>query len=106
MALVLAQKIEGNKARVGTVYYLSQYYPSSADMPADENIVAIEVATVAEPDAQQVRQLYKGYEHYIDVVTKEQWFEYFDRMLTPEELKEQRFKDLEIAVAAILGGAL
>lgn len=42
---------------------------------------------------------------YINPVNKETWFEYEDRPLTKDET-EIRIQDLEMAIGAILGGAM
>ena len=34
------------------------------------------------------------------------WVEYHDILPSPEELQEQRIQDLEMAIGAILGGAM
>jgi len=104
MALVLATIINSTKARVGTVYTVPAYYPTPEQMPADVNVIAVEVDTISEPDSQMVMEMHKGYEYYINPITKEQWFEYFDRPLTSEEILQQRLDEHEMAIAAILGG--
>lgn len=45
-------------------------------------------------------------QQWIDLSTKKITVVYVDRDLSPEEEKEQRFIDIEMAIAAILGGGM
>lgn len=60
---------------------------------------------IEEPPLEETRQGYYTQLHY-NPQTGELWYEYIEAPPRPEEIRDQRISDLEVAIAAILGGAV
>lgn len=70
---------------------------------AELESIGILVEEVPEP---QIAENQRVAGHFINPTTKEIWYEYEDIPPTTEEILQQQINDLNMAMAAILGGAM
>lgn len=84
MALILFEKETDTKAKVTLIHYR----PELLDEELKETGVFVEDFSIPNPE----EQVGKASILYINPETKELWYEYVDRLLTPEE-ELQQLKD-------------
>ena len=98
MALVFLDEDQSNRNRVAInrMHFLPEIL---SDL---DKVGGIEVVSV--PESEYITG--KVSQAYINLDTLEIWYEYEYRPLTPEEETRQRIVDLEMAMAALMGGAV
>jgi hypothetical protein len=97
MKLLTGQLISPNKLLVQTSYNLD--HPANAGIDTSNGVVVENEASPPEP------QPGKGYLWCVNPQTGDQWFEEYDRPLTPEEQMQQRIELMQAALDdLILGG--
>jgi len=80
--LLRGSVISDEKLFVEIIYNLE--VPENAGLDTSIGVVVEQEASFPDP------QIGKGYYWYVNPKTKEQWFEAYDRPLTPEELAQQQ----------------
>lgn len=108
MKLIYTSPITETKHRVMGVHYFPYGDEGLGIEPLSEMEIAnnILVEDVAEP----LKEPTKNPIHYINPISKEQWYEYVDRPLTTEEQLQEANKRIDLMQQALdellLGGAL
>jgi len=99
MKLLTGQLISSDKLLVQMVYNLD--HPANAGLDTSQGVVVQEEATPPEP------KIGKGYLWFVNPQTGEQWFEEYDRPLTPEEqvqVQQQQLDQMTILLGDLLLG--
>lgn len=100
MKLLVGTKISDTKMLVETIFNLD--HPTNAGIDTSKGVVVEEEAEFPPPKTG------KGYRWYVNPQTGEQWFEEYDRPLTPEEqlmILQQQIDQTTILLGdLILGG--
>lgn len=78
---------------VGLIYY--------ADLPEE-----LQKKKHLEVESLEVAEVIEGKEAVLKADATHYWYEYVDKELTEEELRELRLSDLEIAIASMVGGEI
>lgn len=97
--LLMGSKINEQKMKVEIIYNLD--HPDNAGLDTSQGVVVEEEAPLPEP------QIGKGYLWYVNPQTGEQWFEFYDRPLTPEEqlqVQQQQLEEMTILLGDLLLG--
>lgn len=101
MKLLTGTFVASDKMLVQTVYNLD--HPANASIDTSKGVV---IEAEAEPPAQQPG---KGYHWYVNPQTGQQWFEEYDRPLTPEEqvqVQQQQIDEMTVLLGDLLLGGV
>ena len=101
MKLLTGQLIAPDKMLVQTVYNLD--HPANAGIDTSRGVVVEAEATPPEP------KIGKGYHWYVNPQTGGQWFEEYDRPLTPDEqvqVQQQQIDEMTILLGDLMLGGV